>query len=77
MNPPAAPSSMSFFKSLAAHVGAVGGVEQHDEVAVDDAAGEGEVGHVGAAPRPVDGEEAEARDGEASSAFFIATPGGP
>ncbi|KAB8109271.1 hypothetical protein EE612_045490, partial [Oryza sativa] len=50
---------------VAARVGAVGGAEQRDGLAGDDAAGEGEVGHVGAAPRPVHGEEAEAGDGEA------------
>jgi hypothetical protein len=36
-----------------------------DGLPLEDVAGEGEVGHVGAAPRPVHGEEAEAGDGEA------------
>uniref|UniRef100_A0A804QEG5 Uncharacterized protein n=1 Tax=Zea mays TaxID=4577 RepID=A0A804QEG5_MAIZE len=49
---------------VAARVGAVGGAEQRDGLAGHDAAGEEEVGHVGAAPRPVHGEEAEAGDGE-------------
>ncbi|XBI37670.1 hypothetical protein VPH35_122912 [Triticum aestivum] len=49
---------------VAAHVCAVGGAEERDGLAGDDAAGEGEVGHVGASPRTVHREEAEAGDGE-------------
>uniref|UniRef100_A0ACD6ADL9 Uncharacterized protein n=1 Tax=Avena sativa TaxID=4498 RepID=A0ACD6ADL9_AVESA len=50
---------------VAADFGSVGCAEEGDGLAGDDALGEGEVGHVGASPRAVHREEAEAGDGEA------------
>ncbi|CAA7400617.1 unnamed protein product [Spirodela intermedia] len=46
------------------HLPAAGGLEDGDVLAGENVPGEGEVGHVGAPPWPVHGEEAEPREGE-------------
>ncbi|CAL9196117.1 unnamed protein product [Musa hybrid cultivar] len=50
---------------IAGEIGAVTATEDCDGLPLEDIASEGEVGHVRAAPGPVDGEEAKPSDGEA------------